>query len=231
MKKMGWKPFYKTVDIPESGRWHRLLVGEYAGKNEALHAVERLKSQGLITKILIHKYDNAVNAISNNSGASASRNSTVDTEHSILIDKTQERKITAGKSEKKHTHVGIKIDQERPVKPHADRGISTRKKIISDIKEKAFVKKQATRKVDVPSEVSPVFLKENPKEQVSLYDEAMLDFQSGRHEDAVKKLTDIVEGNPVNAKQKERVLRCLADCYYMLGEKDGNNKNYLEMTV
>ncbi|MBN2516043.1 MAG: tetratricopeptide repeat protein [Deltaproteobacteria bacterium] len=227
LKRKGWKPFYKTIDIPGSGRWYRLLVGKYDSRNEALQAGERLKRQGLIKKVFIHELEKAAKALPSK-GMAVTKKSKTTTQRSVPVTNPQKTSVPVNKSGEKSTFVETKIQQEEPVKPRADRGVAIQKKIISDTKEEGIDKEQAAYKVNVPPKETPVSLTEKAKENVSLYDRALLDFQSGRYEDAVKKLTEIIEGNPANVKQKETVLRCLADCYYMLGEKDSDKNNYLK---
>ncbi|MBT8490275.1 MAG: tetratricopeptide repeat protein, partial [Deltaproteobacteria bacterium] len=224
MKKKGWKPFYKTVDIPGSGRWYRLLVGQYDSRNEALKAGERLKRQGIIKKVIIHELEKAVNKLPKKSIAVTKKSKTV-TQRSTPVNKPQKVNVPVNRSEKKSTLVGTKIQQEGPVKLRADRGGAIRKRIISVRKENGGDHKATDHKTNSISKRTSV---PPTEKKVSLYDRALLDFRSGRYEDAVKKLTEIINGNPANVKQKETVLRCLADCYYMLGEKDGDKKNYLK---
>jgi tetratricopeptide (TPR) repeat protein len=224
MKKKGWKPFYKTIEIKDSGRWYRLLVGKYESKTEALKAGERLKRQGIITKIIIHELEKTVNILPPKSTDDIKKIKT-DIKRNTPVDNPRKKSTPVNKSKKKSILVETNIQQEEPVKPRADRGIALRKKIISGIKEDGIDKKETVHKVDVPSKQTPGSLKEK---KTSLYEKALLDFQSGRYEDAVKKLTEITEGNHADIKQKETVLRCLADSYYMMGEKNGDKKNYLK---
>jgi len=227
MKKKGWKPFYKTVDIPGSGRWYRLLVGQYDSRNEALKVGGRLKRQGIIKKVIIHELEKAVNKFPKKSIAVTKKSKAI-TQRNIPVDKPQKISVPINKSEKKSNFVETNIQQEEPVKPHADRGGAIRKKILSDRKENGGNHKATVHEVNVLSKQTSVSPAEKTEKKASLYDRALLDFQSGRYENAVKKLTEITNGNPANVKQKERVLRCLADCYYMMGEKDGDKKNYLK---
>ena len=227
MKKKGWEPFYNTIDIPGSGRWHRLLVGKYDSRKEAMQAGEKLKRQGLITKVLIHELEKEVNNLSKKAVVSK-KTSSITARRDTLAGKPKETSMPVEESKKKNTLVDTKIQHEEPVKLRVDRGDAIRKKIISGIKEEEIDKKRAVHKINVPSKETPVSPTENKEKKDSLYDRALLDFQSGQYDDAVKKLTEIIENNPANVKQKEMVLRYLADCYYMLGEKDGDKKNYLK---
>jgi tetratricopeptide (TPR) repeat protein len=227
MKRNGWEPFYKTIDIPGSGRWYRLLVGKYDSRKEAFNAGERLKRQGIIKKIIIHDLEKAVNTRPKKRIADTKKSKTT-TQRSILVDDPQTTSMPVNKSEKESTSVDTKIREEKPVVPQADQGAAIRKTITSDRKEDGRDKKTTARNVSVLSKQTSVPPTEKRENKTSLYDRAFFDFQSGRYEDAVIKLTEITEGNPANVKQKERVLRCLADCYYMLGEKDGDKKYYLK---
>jgi len=48
LKKKGYSPFYKAVDIPGKGKWFRLFVGNYENKKKALVAADRLRSTEVI---------------------------------------------------------------------------------------------------------------------------------------------------------------------------------------
>jgi len=224
MKKKGWKPFYKTIDIPGSGRWYRLLAGKYDSRKEALQAGERLKRQGIIKKIFIRELEKAVNTLPPKSIAIIKKKKIV-TKKSIPVNNSRKTSVPVNKPKKKRILIETKIQEEKPVKPRTDRGTAIRKKIISGIKENSIDKKATAHKVNVLSKQIPV----HPTEKkASPYDRALLDFKSGRYEEAVKKLTEITKGNLANVDQTERALRCLADCYYMLGEEGGDKKNYLK---
>ena len=57
-----------------------------------------------------------------------------------------------------------------------------------------------------------------------LFDQAMVDYQSGIYADALEKFKAIVKNEPDEAPKKERLLRYIADCHYFVGLK-GEKKN------
>jgi tetratricopeptide (TPR) repeat protein len=59
-----------------------------------------------------------------------------------------------------------------------------------------------------------------------LYNQAMIDFQSGKYSDALDKFRMVLKQEPDESAKKEKVLRFIADCYFLLGLK-GNNNNLL----
>lgn len=63
------------------------------------------------------------------------------------------------------------------------------------------------------------------KMEASLYDNAMSDFESGKHEDALEKFKRVTGQNLLEADQKEAALRHVADCYYFLGKR-GDKHNF-----
>lgn len=56
-----------------------------------------------------------------------------------------------------------------------------------------------------------------------LYAQAMSDFQSGMYSDAVEKFKMVLQQEPGDSPKKERVLRSIADCHYLLGLKGNRN--------
>jgi len=61
----------------------------------------------------------------------------------------------------------------------------------------------------------------------TLYDQSMNDFHSGRYSDALDRLRTVLQQEPDDSPRKEKVFRCIADCYFFLGIK-GNNEDLLK---
>ncbi|HYA15751.1 MAG TPA: tetratricopeptide repeat protein [Syntrophales bacterium] len=57
----------------------------------------------------------------------------------------------------------------------------------------------------------------------TLYNQAIIDFQSGNYSSALDKFRMILQQEPDESPRKEKVLRCIADCHFFLGLKGNNN--------
>lgn len=53
LNSRGYDAFYKKVDIPDMGQWHRIFIGRFKDKNEATAVAEKLKEKGFSKDITI----------------------------------------------------------------------------------------------------------------------------------------------------------------------------------
>lgn len=58
LNSKGYDAFYKKVDIPNMGEWHRIFLGKFRDKEDAEELVKKLKTVGFSTDEIISLYDN-----------------------------------------------------------------------------------------------------------------------------------------------------------------------------
>ncbi len=210
LKKQGYNPFPRTVEIPGKGEWKRVCVGRYRTREEALRAGETLRERGIINHFLIVQV-------------------ALETRVSVPNEKTAAKKpvIETGTNTGADADADatIKITADTITRTHADTGIAPGTRMtISPLPPVLLRKKISAAPASPESEaVTGKTAKADPSPRGTvkgmaqdLRTGALEDFASGRYEEALRKFRKVV----VTGKGKdETILRRMADCHYFLGEE------------
>ncbi|MBW2644626.1 MAG: tetratricopeptide repeat protein [Deltaproteobacteria bacterium] len=166
LKTQGYDSFCETVNLPKKGKWHRVLIGRYKNKGEAMSAgmEAEVRERGEIKSFIILKTEPE-------DKRAAPRGNT----------DTEDNKNTPPRPALIKTEilfVPSSIKRETPPSPASTKG----KTAPPNTEEIAPPRKARKAEADL-----------GLKTGVKLYDSAMSDFTAGRYEDALGKFKEIIK--------------------------------------
>jgi len=215
LKAKGYDAFYKKMLIKGKGTWHRVYIGRYRSFLEAEQTARKLRQKKVIGDYSIET-----------PGARPVPSPSTD-----------------GRRLKETATSHAKVPQSPPVKPDADKTVTTSGRADIQPLQPATLGESITGGTSadktnvVPHEQKAPDSKGEPQGESPVmepsgnpqYDQAVRHIQSGRYEDAIVIIREMLRQKIDTPRLQEALWRRFADCHYFMGER--GDRRYLLAAV